>query len=259
MPAFRLAAATGYDHTAVLILALDTTTRGGSVAVCDDDRLIAVMEGDVSRTHGERLPAELAATLSSAGAQPTDLRLLAVGSGPGAFTGLRIGIAAIQGLAVVLGVPVVGISALEALAVEAFAVAEVDSSDEVVAWMDAARSEVFAGRFRRDGGLDPIGVIALGAATVATPSAHLARLDAAVDRAPVFIGEGAIRYRAALATWHPAARVLPHPATLAPTIARMGWRCAARGEAGLPHAVQPLYVRRPDAELQRDGRRSDPP
>ncbi len=72
--------------------------------------------GDAARTHGERLPGEIDRALVEAGVAARDLDLLVVASGPGAFTGLRIGLAAIQGLAMVTRVPVVGVSALDALA-----------------------------------------------------------------------------------------------------------------------------------------------
>src|SRR5258708_26525909 len=94
------------------VLALDTTTRAGSVALVENDRVVEERAGDASRTHGERLPAELAAL----GAPWPTIDVFAVASGPGSFTGLRIGIATMQGLALVAGRPVVGVSALEALA-----------------------------------------------------------------------------------------------------------------------------------------------
>src|SRR5262245_30745164 len=105
----------------MIVLALDTTTRGGSVAVADDDRILAVVTGDESRTHGERMPGEIAKALESASIPRARIDLLAVATGPGAFTGLRIGLAAIQGLAMTLNKPVVGVSALDALADQAAA------------------------------------------------------------------------------------------------------------------------------------------
>ena len=101
------------------VLALDTTTRAGSVAVCDDERLLALVPGDQSRTHVERLPGELAQALAAASLGREQIDLLAVATGPGAFTGLRIGLAAIQGLAMTLNKPVIGVSALDALAAQA--------------------------------------------------------------------------------------------------------------------------------------------
>ena len=87
----------------MIILALDTTTRGGSVAVAEDGRMLAVFAGDESRTHGERLPAEIARALEQAGVARGQIDLLAVATGPGAFTGIRIGLAAMQGLAMPSG------------------------------------------------------------------------------------------------------------------------------------------------------------
>src|SRR6185312_7287850 len=87
-------------------------TRAGSVALVVDDRVVDERAGDGSRTHGERLPAELA----QLGASWDSIDVFAVAVGPGSFTGLRIGIATIQGLALVTGRRIAAVSALEALA-----------------------------------------------------------------------------------------------------------------------------------------------
>src|SRR4051812_37344406 len=94
------------------VLALDTTTRAGSVALVEDDRVVAERAGDPARSQGQRLPGDLA----DLGAPWTAIDVFAVASGPGSFTGLRIGIATMQGLALVTGGRLVGVSALEALA-----------------------------------------------------------------------------------------------------------------------------------------------
>src|SRR5215831_5174745 len=101
------------------VLALDTTGRQGSVAIVrDDDRELTVAEqsGDPARSHAERLPAELLALVDARGAPMSEIDCFAVASGPGSFTGLRIGIATMQGLASVSRKPMVGVSALTALA-----------------------------------------------------------------------------------------------------------------------------------------------
>src|SRR5438034_8845785 len=107
------------------VLALDTTTPAGSVALVAEDgetaedrvmRVMDVRRGDPARTHAERLPAEILAVLDAHGLAVADVDVFAVASGPGSFTGLRIGIATIQGLAFVHRRRVVGVSALEALA-----------------------------------------------------------------------------------------------------------------------------------------------
>lgn len=240
----------------MLTLALDTTTRSGSVAVMRGDRLLAVIHGDAARTHGERLPGEIEAVLRLADVTPGELGLLAVATGPGAFTGLRIGLAAIQGLAMVIDRPVVGVSALDALAASVFEGA--DSSVRVVApWMDAQRGEVFAAFYSRD---EHAGAVVPSAdPVVEAPAVLLRTLAPGLIEHTVFVGDGARRYHAEIAEFTgQRARVGATPSALAPFIARLGQKLAARGQAGPPHALQPLYVRRSDAELERARRSSTP-
>jgi tRNA threonylcarbamoyladenosine biosynthesis protein TsaB len=241
----------------VLILALDTTTRAGSVAVTRDDEVLSLVNGDGTRTHGERLPGELDRALREAGIQSHDLALLVVASGPGAFTGLRIGLAAIQGLAMVRGLPVVGVSALDALA---FTVAPllVASDTALLTWMDAARGEVFSLEFHRSPttasaeSIDSPRLQSTADAIVAKPLAILALLDRSRARSTVFVGDGATRYHDDIAAWSDgSSRVLDTPMSLAPALASLGRHLAAQGGARPPHTLQPLYVRRPDAELER--------
>src|SRR5258706_6477107 len=97
------------------VLALDTTTRAGSVALVEDDPIVAEGEGDEARSHAERLPGDLVTVLKDAGVGLAAIDLFAVASGPGSFTGLRIGIATLQGLAFVGARRMVALSALEAL------------------------------------------------------------------------------------------------------------------------------------------------
>lgn len=244
---FQPGATTGYDHTAVLILALDTTTRAGSVAVVDDGGVRALVEGDGARTHGERLPGDIDRALRLAGVQPGALDLIAVARGPGAFTGLRIGLAAVQGLAMVLRLPVAGVSALDALALIGWSHPAAPSS--VVAWMDAARGEVFSACYeappRDDEPLAPVGEPIVG------PPAEALALLPATARAAVFIGDGAARYGEVIRKHVARAAIVEMPRALAPAVAALGRRVAQHGGAGPPHALQPLYVRRADAELAR--------
>src|SRR5450432_709094 len=98
------------------VLALDTTTREGSVALVDDHGIIDERRGDSARSQAERLPGELIALAGAHGIPVTAVDLFAVASGPGSFTGIRIGIATMQGLALMSGRGIVAVSALEALA-----------------------------------------------------------------------------------------------------------------------------------------------
>src|ERR1041384_6636557 len=105
-----------YRVTGMIILALDTSTRVGSSAALRGDDVLAEVPGDPSRTHAERLPADLMQALDGAGLVLADVDVFAVATGPGSFTGLRVGIATMQGLALAAGRPLVGVSALDALA-----------------------------------------------------------------------------------------------------------------------------------------------
>ncbi len=207
--------------------------------------MIAVVPGDESRTHGERLPGEMSRALERAGITRGQLDLLAVATGPGAFTGLRIGLAAMQGLAMTLGKPVIGVSALDALA------AQVDDADAdvIVPWMDAQRGDVFATLIDRRSGT------MIETPTAAHPRSLLEawRSHLAGGRA-IFIGDAAARDAAIIEAAGEAGWQTRTPTALAPQIALLGHRRAERGEAGPPHALEPIYVRRPDAELERERR-----
>jgi tRNA threonylcarbamoyladenosine biosynthesis protein TsaB len=229
----------------VVILALDTTTRGGSVAVTRHEALLALVPGDPARSHTERLPAEMEKALALAGVRRQDIDLLAVATGPGAFTGLRIGLAAMQGLAMTLGRPVIGISALDALAAEA----RPQGVSLVAPWMDAQRGEVFATL------LDVAAGQTLELPMAAHPSVVLAAWRTHLAGKPVvFIGDAAERDAALIAESGGGQWTTVSPPPLAPALARIAAVRAARGEAGLPHQLTPIYVRRPDVEIERERR-----
>ncbi len=241
----------------MLILALDTTTRAGSVAVTRDDEVLAVGDGDAARTHGERLPAEIDAVLTAAGVPLHALDLLVVATGPGAFTGLRIGLAAVQGLAMALGRPVVGVSALDALACTRLAGGAdrrpAGPPDERLAtWLDAARGEIYSALYEPaapDG--DGLPWRELQPPSVGSPEIALATRHGSSTGPVTVVGDGAVRYAELIRRAQPAWMVVNDLPPLAPALAWIGRRRAERGHAGPPHALQPLYVRRPDAELER--------
>src|SRR5215218_10752357 len=234
----------------MLILALDTTTRAGSVALLDGDRVLDERPGDATRTHAERLPAEIISVVDAHHVTLADIDLYAVASGPGSFTGLRIGIATIQGLALVHGRRIVPVSALEA--VGHLASAGAPPGALVAAWMDAHRREVFAALYRVGVG-DPFSadrLLELEAPTVGDPSATLARWRLQFDDSlAVVAGDGSMLAADTIARAAPAARIVP-PTLLAAAIGRLANAGQARSVA--PGAMRPLYVRRPDAELARD-------
>jgi tRNA threonylcarbamoyladenosine biosynthesis protein TsaB len=236
----------------MLVLALDTTTRAGSVAIVEDDQIVDERGGDATRTHAERLPGEIVALVDAHGLSLANIDLFAIASGPGSFTGLRIGIATMQGLALVSGRRVVGVPALEALAHLASRDAAADA--HVAAWMDAHRRDVFAALYRVGAAplFDPDRLVEVEAPTVGEPSTTLARWrDRLNGPAMTFIGDGAMLFKDAIARDAPASRVVPPP-LLAGAVGRLAVHRARRGETVSPSAVHPLYVRRPDAEVARE-------
>ncbi|MBI3491061.1 MAG: tRNA (adenosine(37)-N6)-threonylcarbamoyltransferase complex dimerization subunit type 1 TsaB [Acidobacteria bacterium] len=233
------------------VLALDTTTREGSVALVEDDRVVDERTGDASRTHAERLPGEIVALADAHHLALSAVDLFAVASGPGSFTGLRIGIATMQGLAFVHRRPLSGIGALDALA--QLGSRGAPSGATVAAWMDAHRRQVFAALYRVEDAplFDRARLVELEGPTVGAPDATLARWRSTVTDGMVFVGDGAVMYADMIARTVPSAKTLAPPA-LAGAIARLAASRAARGDAAGPARIQPLYVRRSDAEIARD-------
>jgi tRNA threonylcarbamoyladenosine biosynthesis protein TsaB len=229
----------------MIVLALDTTTRAGSAALLRNGDVLAELSGDPALTHGQRLPGELERLLDDARIPLAAISLLAVAAGPGSFTGLRVGIATIQGLAVATGNPVVPVSTLEALA---RAAVDRDGDGLIVPWMDAQRGEVYSAVY------DSTGKSVLLEASALPPGPTLERIEAFAGSRPLhFLGDGAVRYAAAIeSALGQRARIGATVPRLAVPIARIALDDPTRALS--PHAIAPVYVRRPDAELARDRR-----
>jgi tRNA threonylcarbamoyladenosine biosynthesis protein TsaB len=222
----------------MVILSLDTSTRTGSCALRVDGRLRAEVAGDATRGQASRLPGDLARLIEREGVRLAEIDAFAVTTGPGSFTGVRVGIATMQGLALATGRPLIGVSVLDALA--HLAAPEVDAETRVAVWVDAWRGEIYSAVY-----LDGREVFA---PTVATPEALLSALT---GTGVCFIGdsvstrEGAIR--AALGDRARFAR--PLSPIVAGAVAELAERACLAGERPPPHAIAPLYVRRADADL----------
>lgn len=239
----------------MITLALDTTTAAGSLAVCEGPRVLAEEEGDGARPHGERLPGDVLTVLARSGQSLATVDLFVVAAGPGAFTGLRIGIAAIQGFAFALGRPCVGVSALDAHARLLLAPGACEAGALVGVWMDAARGEVFEALYETRAGTGA--PAPLRPEAVGTPAELLAGSRPAREgRTVCWAGNGASRHAALLMEAGPRSVIVPALAPLARGLAWLGIEAHDAGRSGPPHAIQPLYIRRPDAELARDRRRA---
>lgn len=236
------------------ILAIETATRRGSWALAEDGEVVAAAEGPADQSHAERFPAVLIDLLRERGLTLGDVDAFAVTTGPGSFTGLRVGIATAQGFAMATGASVIPVPTLDAIAEGAAHDGAAAGLDYIAAWLDGQRREIFAALYAmrpREEGSDSLAPALLMPPQSGAP-AFIAReiADLVGDARAGFAGDGAHRYRAeidALALRE--ARVFP-VIPIAPDLARLAWR--RRDRAVLPHAVTPVYVRRPDAEIARD-------
>lgn len=205
-----------------------------------NERVLREQAGDPSSGQAERLPSALAALLDRESVALVEIDAFAVATGPGSFTGLRVGIATMQGLAMATGKPLIGVSAFDALALSG-------GHERVATWIDAWRGEVFAAVYE-DG-------CEVGAPTVARPEDLLARLSGQATR---FTGDGAARHRELIrATLGAAARFTdPTAPLLAGIIATLAGDAFRAGQRPPPHAIRPIYVRRSAEELVRDAGRA---
>jgi tRNA threonylcarbamoyladenosine biosynthesis protein TsaB len=232
----------------MVVLALDTTTSAGSCALLRDDRVVCEQASDQSRPQASRLPGELATMLEREGVALPEVDILAVGIGPGSFTGLRVGIATMQGLAMALNRPLFGISAFDALASLACGGSGANNEPNppyrcVATWVDAWRGEVYAALYQNGREIEP--------PTVDLPQ-HV--LQTFVGEPMLFTGDGAAIYRATIsaALGNHAEFTEPVAPLLAGAMGTLAVQEFRAGQRPLPHAIRPLYVRRSDAELARD-------
>ncbi len=221
------------------LLAVDTSTRGCSVAVHDPDAALAEATYNGSRTHTRHVMPMVRSVLGLAGLAVTDLDGFAVTLGPGTFTGLRIGVGTVKGLAEAAGKPVVGVSSLRALAEQA----NLDGR-LICPMIDARRGEVYFSRFKRREGI----------LQRETPDAVAPPEEAIVAiREPcIFVGSGAVLYRETLTkTLGPLASFAPDGLHVirAAIVANLGAARLSSVKTEDVHALVPIYIRKSDAEL----------
>jgi tRNA threonylcarbamoyladenosine biosynthesis protein TsaB len=235
----------------VITVCLDTSTAAGSVALLRDREVVASATGDSAIPHAQRLPADVLTLVADAGLSLTDVGVYGVVTGPGAFTGLRIGIASIQGLAFASGRPTVGISALDAAAQ---AVLERDPVEGLIGvWLDAARREVFTALYDASVQNGSVTIRSIEAPAVSSAAAVVERWEVLAGARQVrMTGSGALAYADRLNASSIGTVLMPPSRALAATAGRLAYDAHLAQRSGPPHALQPLYVRRPDAEIARD-------
>lgn len=218
----------------MIVLALDSAGSQCGVAVLDagDDRALAAVRREMRRGQAEALVPMVLDTLTVAGLAPAAVGLIGVTVGPGAFTGLRIGLAAAGGLGLGLGCGIVGVGSFAAVARTACPTGATGGPDLWVL-LDSRRGDVFAQRFAAD--LTP-----LGGPEVLAPDALAGRLG---DRPALLAGDGVATVAAVLpATVRDLGIAAPDPLA----IARLAFAHRATAQADPP---APLYLRPPDASL----------
>ncbi|MDX6385107.1 MAG: tRNA threonylcarbamoyladenosine biosynthesis protein TsaB [Blastocatellia bacterium] len=225
-----------------LILAIETATRAGSVALARGAEVLGAASGDATASHSMDLIETVAGVLQSGGVKLSEVDLFAVAEGPGSFTGLRIGLATIKSFAVCIEKPCAGISTLAAIARSA------GNSERVVALLPAGRGELFAQMFSvRDGQVKEL-----------DQAAHLS-LNAILEKygttpEVVWAGEGAHLNAESLRTW-PLDRELKGWRIAAPenqiaiSIAALARNAYRDGHTVSAQGLRAVYVRASDAEI----------
>jgi len=222
------------------ILTLDSSSLTGSVSLCQGEFPVAESLLNIRSTHSEKLLKQIDSMLEETGWQLADLDLLAVVTGPGSFTGLRIGIATIKGIAQVLNKPVIPVSTLQTIAMNLPL-----SSVPICAFLDARKSEVYTQLFEWHPAAGPM---AIDDPVVCPPEQLLSRLSGRV----ALVGDGVSLYRQMIEDILADRGLLPVATAHQLRAVNASWLAlqAYRSEMISTAAeILPTYIRPSDAEL----------
>jgi len=221
------------------ILAVDTATKSCSVAVTEDKTVLGEITNVSEQTHAKHLLEMVHTVTRESGLTLSAMDGFAVTRGPGSFTGLRIGISSIKGLALAVNKPVVGISSLETLAQQI-----APASHLVCPLIDARKGEVYTSIYR----YDTDGLMPVNAEQVLTPDEAVRK----IKEPCIFVGSGAVLYHDLIIDR------LGEVACFAPehqhiiqasTVADLGRKRLERGDSGEIADLVPHYIRKSDAQL----------
>lgn len=224
------------------ILAIDTASATGSVAVINGESLLAEITVARRETHSRRLMDMVDMALKMAGLALEQVDGFAFTKGPGSFTGLRIGLGAIKGLAVITGKPLVGVSALEVLAIQSM-----DQTRLICPMMDARNNEVYCGRYR----LSNRGIVPMSDERALPPEEAVAGLEEPC----LLTGDGAERYRSLFEKRlekHARFSDTAQGIIRASTVARLSLSRFQAGQTEDVRSVTPVYLRKSYAEMNRN-------
>jgi tRNA threonylcarbamoyladenosine biosynthesis protein TsaB len=228
-----------HDAPDMKILALDTATVSCSVAVVEGANLLGEVTSVTGQTHSRHLMRMVREVLELAGMTMAQLDGLAVTQGPGSFTGLRIGISTVKGLAVATGKPAMGVNCLDALATQ------VESDARLICpLIDARRNELYYALYRPGrGGPEKI---------VQDQTVSAEELLDSLEKGCTFVGNGALRYRDVIhQRWHSEAGFAASGNHLlrAYTVARLALNQYRQGAVAPVEALKPHYIRKADARI----------
>src|SRR5512138_1392564 len=219
----------------MLILAVDTTTPGGSVALLGDGALLGEADVESAATHSARLFRSVDFLLGALGRDVKDIDAFAVAAGPGSFTGIRIGLGAVKSLAYASGKPIAPVSTLAALAAKLAS----DGTRLVCPLLDAKKGEIYSGLF--DAG--PAGLTELVPQGAYAPDEFLARLPG--DRPIAFAGSGLAVYGERVRSKLADRALFPARSPfIAAEVGRIGAEIIRSGRGVDAAALEPLYFRR---------------
>jgi tRNA threonylcarbamoyladenosine biosynthesis protein TsaB len=233
----------------MLILAIDTSTRAGSIALLRDSQVLGEIAARDETPYSTRLFRDLERLQSRAQFRMHQIDLFAVAAGPGSFTGLRVGLTAVKGWAEVHRKPIAAISGLEAIA------AQGNTNDELVSpFLDARRGHVFGSTYRRTPS-QPSVLQLLGEEAILSVEEFLTRVkrNCETRKAVLVSGTPEALPRDLVESILPGARIEQVSASLAPTIGRLGFDRANRGDLVDALGLDANYIRRSDAETARAG------
>lgn len=238
----------------VLTLALDTSSPSGSLAFLRDDRLIAVVGTSSGEIYSSRVFRHLEFLLSELSLRVQDFDLFAVAAGPGSFTGLRVGLAAVKGWAEVFGKPIAAVSALEAIAAQSRA-----CKSKVISVMDARRGELYWGVYSRRESEKRVPLVLENHELVGPRDEFVRALANSDPTEEIAIATptpealaGAVSQLENLDR-HPRISIEQVSPVLAPEIGRLGLLRAERGSLVDALTLDANYIRRSDAELHWKG------
>jgi tRNA threonylcarbamoyladenosine biosynthesis protein TsaB len=223
------------------IIAIETSSRRGSVALAEGPRLIAQAEFAAGLQHAVELLPNIDNLLRQAGWPKSSLRLVFVSIGPGSFTGLRVAVTAARHLALALDVRIVAVPSLAVIADNARQVA--DPPQHLAVLLDAKRGQAYAAQFERAGD----GYEMVRPAAVVEVEKWLQDLVGQVGPVAA-MGEGVAQHRAAIEKVGAGIFLDEWSLPRAESVHRLGWRLAELGRFTPSNELVPLYLRRPEAE-----------